>query len=76
MKLRIGLILLAGIMVTAPQARSAEKPNVVFFLVDDLGVMDLSYYGSEFHESPNIDRLADEGARFVNAYASHPAFRE
>jgi arylsulfatase A-like enzyme len=46
--------------------------NVVFFLVDDLGVMDLSCYGSDFHESPSIDKLAGAGMRFTNAYASHP----
>ena len=50
---------------------AAEQPNVVFFLVDDMGVMDLGCYGSAFHESPEIDRLASEGMRFDNAYASH-----
>lgn len=50
----------------------AGKPNVVFFLVDDLGIKDLACYGSDFHESPNIDRLAGDGMRFSNAYASHP----
>ena len=49
----------------------AKRPNVVFFLIDDMGVMDLGCYGSSFHESPEIDRLASEGMRFDNAYASH-----
>ncbi len=53
------------------EARESERPNVVFFLIDDLGVMDLGCYGSSFHESPEIDRLAKEGMRFTNAYASH-----
>ena len=39
------------------------------------GVRDLSCYGSQFHESPHIDRLADEGVRFANAYAPHPVLR-
>ena len=52
--------------------QAANKPNVVFFLVDDLGIKDLSCYGSEFHESPNIDQLAAAGMRFTNAYAAHP----
>ena len=54
------------------QAEKANKPNIVFLLVDDMGVKDLSCYGSDFHESPNIDRLASQGIRYVNAYASHP----
>jgi len=49
-----------------------HKPNVVFLLVDDLGIKDLSCYGSSFHESPNIDKLASQGALYTNAYASHP----
>ena len=54
-------------------AWSAEKPlNVVFFLVDDLGQRDIGCYGSTFYETPNIDRLAREGARFTDAYAACP----
>ena len=49
-----------------------NKPNIIFFLVDDLGWTDLSCYGSTFHETPNIDQLAKEGIRFTNAYASCP----
>jgi arylsulfatase A-like enzyme len=49
-----------------------RRPNIVFFLLDDFGVKDLGCYGSTFHESPNVDRLAARGMRFTNAYASHP----
>ncbi len=59
-------------MALAAVACASPGPNVVFFLVDDLGIKDLACYGSDFHESPNIDRLAGEGMRFTNAYASHP----
>ncbi|MCL5270887.1 MAG: sulfatase-like hydrolase/transferase [bacterium] len=45
--------------------------NFVFFLVDDMGWMDSSTYGSGFYESPGMDRLARRGMRFTNAYA-HP----
>lgn len=48
------------------------KPNVIFFLVDDLGWADLGCYGSSFHQSPNIDRLAANGMRFTQAYAASP----
>ncbi len=46
------------------------KPNIIFFLVDDLGWSDVGCYGSKFHETPNIDQLAKEGMRFDNAYAT------
>jgi len=51
---------------------AAAKPNVVFFLVDDLGQRDLGCYGSKFYETPNIDKLAKEGALFTDAYAACP----
>src|SRR5690606_24316942 len=44
----------------------------VFFLVDDLGYVDLGCYGSTFHETPNIDKLAASGVSFTNAYAACP----
>ncbi len=49
-----------------------KKPNIVFFLIDDLGWGDLGCYGNKFHETPNMDRLAREGMRFTSAYASAP----
>lgn len=51
---------------------AVERPNVVFFLVDDLGQRDLGCYGSTFYETPNVDRLAKEGALFTNGYAACP----
>ncbi len=47
-----------------------EKPNIILIDVDDLGWMDLSCYGSRFYETPNIDRLASQGMRFTDGYAS------
>ena len=38
-----------------------EKPNIVFILADDLGWTDLGVMGSDYYETPNIDRLATEG---------------
>ncbi len=68
-----GTVLLAfllggGAVFGAPGLR----PNIVFFLVDDLGQRDLGVYGSTFYETPWIDRLAREGARFTDAYAASP----
>jgi len=48
----------------------AKPLNVVFFLVDDLGWADVACFGSTFYETPNIDRLAAEGVRFLDAYAA------
>lgn len=68
-------LILVLFALTAPAAMRAVadggSPNVVFILVDDLGVRDLGCYGSSFHESPRIDQLAREGMLFRNAYASH-----
>ncbi|MBL7152174.1 MAG: sulfatase-like hydrolase/transferase [Phycisphaerae bacterium] len=49
-----------------------DKPNIVFFLADDLGWRDTSLYGSTFYETPNIDALAKRGMMFTNAYAANP----
>lgn len=51
---------------------AAEKPNIIFFLVDDLGQRDLGCYGSTFYETPNVDQLAKDGTLFTNAYAACP----
>src|SRR3982751_6258845 len=51
---------------------SARKPNVVFILADDLGWRDTRVYGSKLYDTPNIDRLAQRGMRFTNAYAAAP----
>ena len=48
------------------------RPNFVFILLDDMGWKDLGCYGSSFYETPNIDRLAEEGMRFTDGYASCP----
>ncbi len=48
------------------------QPNILFILVDDLGWRDVGCYGSDFYETPNLDRLAGEGMRFTQAYASCP----
>jgi arylsulfatase A-like enzyme len=53
-------------------ATPTPRLNIVFFLADDLGQRDLGSYGSTFHETPNLDRLAKEGARFSDAYAACP----
>src|SRR6056297_12616 len=50
--------------------RVKKKPNIVFILVDDLGLHDLSFTGSTFYETPNVDRIANEGTVFTQGYAA------
>ncbi len=54
----------------AAQETPKKKPNIVFILVDDLGWVDTSCYGSGFYETPHIDALAAGGMLFTNAYAA------
>ena len=49
---------------------AAAQPNIVLFLIDDLGWKDVGCYGSDYYKTPNIDRLAAQGVRFTNGYAA------
>jgi uncharacterized sulfatase len=49
-----------------------RPPNIVFVLADDLGWADLPCYGNTFNEAPNLNKLAEAGMRFTNAYAACP----
>jgi len=49
-----------------------EKQNILFILTDDLGWTDLGCYGSDFYETPHIDKLASEGMKFTSAYSAAP----
>jgi arylsulfatase A-like enzyme len=59
----------AGLAENTPE----RKPNVVVFLVDDLGYRDIGAYNPDtFYETPNVDRLARESMRFTHGYAANP----
>lgn len=47
-----------------------RSPNIIVFLIDDMGWNDLGCYGSKFYQTPNMDRLAQSGALFTDAYAA------
>lgn len=49
-----------------------RPPNIIFFLVDDMGWMDTSINGSKYYETPNMERLAKMGMTFTRAYAANP----
>ena len=69
MRFLVATVILA---VAGAHALAAQPPNVVFFLVDDLGWTDLGCAGSSFYETPSIDRLAKSGMRFTTGYAACP----
>ena len=56
----------------APASFGAKRPNIVIILIDDMGWRDPGFVGNKYIETPNIDRLAREGAIFTQCYASAP----
>lgn len=50
----------------------SQRPNIIYIMADDLGYGDLSSYGRKDYSTPNLDKLASQGVRFVNAYAGGP----
>ena len=61
------LAVLSGIQVS--QAVTADKPNILFIMVDDLGKEWISCYGAESIETPHLDALAAGGMKFNNVYS-------
>src|SRR5262249_17954902 len=50
--------------------RAPQPPNIVYIMADDLGYADVACYGRPDLSTPNIDRLAKNGVRFLQAYAN------
>ncbi|MEO0415638.1 MAG: sulfatase, partial [Verrucomicrobiota bacterium] len=63
----VAWVFLVGVV---PVVAKDSRPNILLFLVDDLGRHQVGCYGSEFYETPHIDRLAEQGMRFTHAYAA------
>ena len=63
---------LCCVLVLAHSANLPSRPNIVFILADDLGYTDVACYGSKYYETPNIDRLAEQGMRFTSGYSCGP----
>ncbi len=61
---------LAAALTSCGGVQEVKQPNILLIVADDLGMGDVSCYGSRTIPTPNIDRLADEGVRFDNAYAT------
>lgn len=80
--MKLELLLFALVLIGSQQVQAAEQPNIVVFLVDDMGVMDTSvpfltdhegkpkrYPLNDYYRTPNMERLAERGIRFNNFYA-------
>lgn len=52
------------------QTKVSKKPNIIYILADDLGIGDVSCYGSDKNKTPNIDQLAKGGIRFNHSYTA------
>src|ERR1700758_3490974 len=67
-------LLAAGVFLAvtsfSPMVRAAKPPNIVIILADDMGYGDLGCYGHPSIRTPNLDRMAAEGMRFTDFYAS------
>src|SRR5262245_15018725 len=68
------LLVLSVLALGSPPLLAASKlPNIILFLVDDLGWMDIGANNPKtFYETPNVDRLAASGMRFTQGYAACP----
>lgn len=62
------IVLLCG-LISCQNKPSEVTPNIIYILTDDLGYGELGCYGQEKIETPNIDKLAKNGMRFINHYA-------
>ena len=64
--------LLAGVALLATSLRAADRPNIIFIFIDDMGYGDLSCTGNKDVQTTNIDQLATEGTRFTQFYVNSP----
>lgn len=71
----VAILSMAGAHSSAfasPVEKTQPAPNIIFILVDDMGWKDLGCYGNPFNETPNIDKLANQGILFTQAYSACP----
>src|SRR6267142_2593632 len=64
--------LLLALFLSPLTVLTAQRPNFLFVLIDDMGYADLSCYGQKQIETQNIDRMAKEGIRFTQFYVNSP----
>ncbi|QDT96977.1 sulfatase [Gimesia aquarii] len=66
------LFITPAVGLYAAESPQSTKPNIILILIDDMGWPDPTCYGHAFHETPNIDQLANDGVRFTDFYAACP----
>ena len=64
------IIIVALLFSPFAMLKAADKPNVIFILADDLGIGNVSCYGSDRYKTNNIDKLASGGTRFTQAFTA------
>ena len=69
MRMRVLLTLLVGMLLWGDATTAQDRPNILFIYLDDLGWRDTGFMGSDFYETPHLDRLAAEGMIFTSAYS-------
>ncbi|WP_221420195.1 sulfatase [Fulvivirga sp. M361] len=70
-QITLSLLMMPLVCVYAQKAQ-VQKPNILFIIADDLGWKDTGFNGSQFFETPNLDKMAAQGMFFANAYANAP----
>ena len=69
------IVFISLFLITESEKRySSKNPNIIIIYTDDLGYGDVSAYNKGTLNTPNIDKLANEGIRFNNGYASSATF--
>ena len=70
--MRLFSVIMFLLSASSLQAQIPEQPNIIFIIVDDLNDYQYSMSGHPQISTPNLDRLADEGILFNNAFATSP----
>ena len=65
------LLLFLALLLSSSAMAAKKKPNIVFIFSDDHALQAIGAYGSKINKTPNIDRIANEGARFVNSFCAN-----
>ena len=67
----LGVLVVGTLQAQAPKKATQPRPNIIFIFSDDHAYQSISAYGSKLMETPNIDRIAKEGAVFYNALVTN-----
>ncbi len=68
--LLLSLLTIAGLVAIQKTPKPNDRPNIIVIFMDDMGYGDLSSYGANGYQTPNLDRMASEGIRFTNFLAA------